>query len=151
MPKLDSILTSLNTLLADPSIAQSLHNIQTITANLNTTTNSLNTMMATVNGKLPGLMQKADGTMGNAQKFTANLAELDIQNTLNKVDETMANVKSITDRLNSNEGTLGLLMNDQSLYHNLNSTVNNADSLMLDLRQHPKRYVHFSVFGKKDK
>ena len=63
----------------------------------------------------------------------------------------MANVKNVTDRLNSNQGTLGLLMNDASLYNNLNTTVSNADSLMLDLRQHPKRYVHFSVFGKKDK
>lgn len=151
LPKLDSILTSLNTLLADPSIAQSLHNIQTITANLNTTTQGLNKMIAGVNGRLPGLMQKADGTLDNTQRFTANLADLDIQSTLAKVDATMANVKNVTDRLNSNQGTLGLLMNDASLYNNLNATVSNADSLMLDLRQHPKRYVHFSVFGKKDK
>lgn len=151
MPKLDSILTSLNALLADPAIAQSLHNIEGITANLNTSTRSLNTLLANVNGRLPGIMDKADGTMDNAQRFTANLAELDINSTLTKVDETMANVKAITDRLNSNEGTLGLLMNDASLYNRLNSTVGNADSLMIDLRKHPKRYVHFSIFGKKDK
>lgn len=68
-----------------------------------------------------------------------------------RVDATLENVRQMTDKLNSNEGTLGLLMRDPSLYNNLNSTVKSADSLMIDLRQHPKRYVHFSVFGRKDK
>jgi phospholipid/cholesterol/gamma-HCH transport system substrate-binding protein len=60
-------------------------------------------------------------------------------------------VEQMTQKLNSNEGTLGLLMRDASLYQNLTSTAASADSLLIDLRQHPKRYVHFSIFGKKDK
>ena len=71
--------------------------------------------------------------------------------TMAKVNGTLQNVEQMTARLNSNEGTLGLLMRDPQLYQNLNATMNHADSLMIDLKQHPKRYVHFSVFGRKDK
>ena len=63
----------------------------------------------------------------------------------------MQNVQNMTNQLNSNEGTLGLLMRDASLYNHLSSTANDADSLLIDLKQHPKRYVHFSVFGRKEK
>ena len=63
----------------------------------------------------------------------------------------MADVKAVTAKINSNEGTLGLLMRDPSLYNQINTTVRSADSLMVNIRQHPKRYVHFSIFGRKDK
>ena len=147
LPKLDSILGSLNALLADPALAQSLHNVQTITGNLTTSTAELNKLMASLNKGVPVMMAKADGVLDNTNKLTSNLAQLDIQNTMQQVDQTINNVKE----LNSNNGTLGLLMNDPSLYNNLNSTMCSADSLLTNLRQHPKRYVHFSLFGKKDK
>ena len=151
LPKLDSILGSLNTLLADPALAQSLHNVQTITGNLTTSTAELNKLMASLNKGVPVMMAKADGVLDNTNKLTSNLAQLDIQNTMQQVDQTINNVKELTAKLNSNNGTLGLLMNDPSLYNNLNSTMCSADSLLTNLRQHPKRYVHFSLFGKKDK
>ncbi len=96
LPKLDSILGSVNTLLADPALQSSVHNIDKITANLTTSTR-------------------------------------------------------LTAKLNSNEGTMGLMLNDASLYNNLNSTMRSADSLLTNLKAHPKRYVHFSLFGRKDK
>ena len=68
-----------------------------------------------------------------------------------KVDKTLANVQQFTDRLNNNNGSLGLLMNDDKLYNNMNATMRSADSLLIDLKAHPKRYVHFSIFGRKDK
>ena len=74
-----------------------------------------------------------------------------MQGTLVKVNATLENAQAFTAKLNSNEGTLGKLMNDPGLYNNLNSTMRDADSLLIDLKQHPKRYVHFSLFGKKDK
>lgn len=158
VPKLDSILTSVNNLLADPALAASLHNVQTITTDLTTSTRQLNTMLASVNGKLPGMMTKADyaldkagSTMNHADQLTANLAAVDIQGTMKKVDQTLANVEQVTRCLNSKDGSLGLLMNDPALYNNLNATMMSADSLLTNLKAHPKRYVHFSLFGKKDK
>jgi len=151
LPKLDSILVSVNALLADPALAASLHNVEHITANLTSTTEQLHHLSVSLNTQVPGLMQKADGVLANTSTFTKHLSDLDIAMTMAKVNSTLANVEQMTATLNSSEGTLGLLMRDPALYRNLNSTVRHADSLMIDLRQHPKRYVHFSVFGRKDK
>lgn len=151
LPKLDSIMTSLNAILADPAIRQSLHNVQTITDNLTTSTAQLNTLMAGLNKNVPGMMAKANNVLDNTETLTANLAAVDVASTMRQVDQTIANVQQLTAKLNSKEGSLGLFMNDTQLYDNLNSTMRNADSLVIDLRQHPKRYVHFSVFGRKDK
>ncbi len=151
LPKLDSILASLNTILANPSIAQSLNNVQTVTGNLTTSTKELNVLLAGLNRDIPQTIGKANKVLDNSDKLTANLAQIDFSKTMADVNATVANVKEVTTKLNSNDGTLGRLMNDKSLYNNMNSTVRNADSLMQDLKSHPKRYVHFSVFGKKDK
>ena len=151
LPKLDSILTSVNALLADPALAASLHNVETITSNLTVSTRELNTLMACLNKQVPGMVRKANGVLDNTNRLTANLASLDVQGTLNKVNQTLESAHQFTEKLNSNQGSLGLLMNDTKLYDNLTSTMSHADSLVIDLKAHPKRYVHFSVFGRKDK
>lgn len=151
LPKLDSILTSVNALLADPALAASLHNVETITSNLTVSTRELNTLMAGLNKQVPGMIGKANGVLDNTNRLTANLVSLDVQGTLNKVNQTLESAHQFTEKLNSNQGSLGLLMNDTKLYDNLTSTMSHADSLVIDLKAHPKRYVHFSVFGRKDK
>ena len=151
LPKLDSILTTVNALLADPALAASLHNVETITSNLTVSTRELNTLMAGLNKQVPGMIGKANGVLDNTNRLTANLASLDVQGTLNKVNQTLESAHQFTEKLNSNQGSLGLLMNDTKLYDNLTSTMSHADSLVIDLKAHPKRYVHFSVFGRKDK
>lgn len=151
LPKLDSILTSVNALLADPALAASLHNVETITSNLTVSTRELNMLMAGLNKQVPGMIGKANGVLDNTNRLTANLASLDVQGTLNKVNQTLESAHQFTEKLNSNQGSLGLLMNDTKLYDNLTSTMGHADSLVIDLKAHPKRYVHFSVFGRKDK
>lgn len=151
IPKLDSIVTSLNTLLSDPALAGLMHNMEDMSANLKKSTAELNTMMIGVNKTLPGMMQHASNTLANTEVLTDNLAQIDVNTTMAKVNHTLDNVERLTATLNSKEGTLGLMMHDKTLYNNLNNVVSNADSLMVDLKAHPKRYVHFSVFGRKDK
>ena len=151
LPKLDSILMNVNMLLSDPALKNSLQNIDHITGNLTSTTNQLHAMASTLNQQLPSMVNNANGMLANANDLTRNLNDLDLAGTMAKVNNTLQNVEQMTAKLNSNEGTLGLLMRDPELYNNLNATMMHADSLMIDLKAHPKRYVHFSVFGKKDK
>ena len=151
LPKLDSILLSINLLLADPAIASSVHNVQDMTANLTKSSHELNAVVAKLNREIPGVVTKTNRILDHSETFTANLSQVDVATTMRKVDEAMADVKAVTAKINSNEGTLGLLMRDPSLYNQINTTVRSADSLMVNIRQHPKRYVHFSIFGRKDK
>ena len=151
MPKLDSIMTSLNLLLADPALRNTLHNVEGMTGNLNATSQQLSQLSASLNRDVPGMMKKADGVLDNTQQLTANLSAVDVAAMVAKVNQTLANVEQMTQKLNSNEGTLGLLMRDATLYNNLSNTAASADSLLIDFKAHPKRYIHFSVFGKKDK
>ena len=158
LPKLDSILLHVNTLLADPAIGAVVHNAEEATFDLTYTTKHINSLLASIEKEVPGLVGKADGVldkantaMGNATTITGNLANVDLQPTLQELYTTLNNLKTFTEALNHNEGSLGLLMNDRSIFDNLNATMAHADSLLINIREHPKRYVHFSVFGKKDK
>lgn len=151
LPKLDSILASVNALLADPALANSLHHVDQITAGLTTTTMELNRLTASLNRQMPQMLKNADGVLANTNELTHSLNELDLAQTMASVNATLQNVEQMTAKLNSNEGTLGLLMRDPGLYQSLNATMLHTDSLMMDLKAHPKRYVHFSIFGRKDK
>lgn len=150
-PKLDSIMTSLNLLLADPALRNTLHNVEGMTGNLNATSQELKALSASLNREMPTMLNKTNSVLANTEKFTANLSAIDVADMTAKVNQTLANVEQMSRKLNSNEGTLGLLMRDASLYNNLTATAASADSLLTDLKAHPKRYVHFSIFGKKDK
>ena len=148
LPKLDSILSSVNTLLANKSITATLHNIETTTSNLAQMSGQLKGF---IDNDIPELMSKVNTMGDNFVTISNNLKDIDYANTLSKVDQTLQNVKELTDKLARNDNTLGLLFTDSALYNNLNATAANAASLLEDLRLHPKRYVHFSLFGRKDK
>ena len=148
LPKMDSILSSLNRLLADPALTQTLHNAEQITANLNVTTHELNKLMK---NELPTITGNLTSISENINTITTNLKEVDYASTMKRIDSTLANIQTLTNKLNSKDNTIGLLFNDPTLYQNLSATTANASSLLEDLKAHPKRYVHFYIFGKKDK
>ena len=78
--------------------------------------------------------------------MSTEMKGLDLETTVNSMNATLGNLKLTTEKLNSSDNSLGLLLNDKALYENLNSTADNASKLLIDLKQNPKRYVHFSVF-----
>lgn len=150
----DSLITTLNTVASDPSIQRTLGNVENLTANANQLTANLNGSTQKLDKLLdkdvPQLMSTFNQAGQNVSKLTSNLAELDMQQTMNKVNQTIDDVQGLIDLMEDPNGNLGLLLKDTAVYHNLNSTINSANELLIDLKAHPKRYVHFSVFGKKD-
>lgn len=151
LPKLDSILSNVNHLLADPAMAGTLSNVENITEGLTTTTQQVNRLLASVNKEFPKLSSSADRVLNSADSVMQRVNDMNFEATLAKLDAALTDAHQIMTNLNSDESTLGLLMKDPELYRNLNATVKSADSLLINLREHPKRYVHFSIFGKKDK
>lgn len=152
LPKLDSILTNLNNLSGDPALSASLQNIEYITSNLRTSTERLNGVLG---NDVPRLMNKVNGVCGNVETLTSNLNTIDIAGIADNANRTLANTEKMTSNLNSalqsKDNSLGMLLSDKSIALHLDSTVVNASLLLEDLRQHPKRYVHFSLFGRKEK
>lgn len=143
LPKIDTILGSLQTLIAHPALAQSLNHIERTTNNLEVSTRQLNQMLSK---DVPGIVNNLKTMTDNFSEVSANLKELDLATTVNSINATLANLKLTTDKLNSTDNSIGLLLNDKGLYNNLNNTMDNASKLLIDLRENPKRYVHFSVF-----
>ena len=148
MPKMDSILHSLNQLLASPALKATLENTEKLTADLNVTTRQLNKLMQ---NDLPQITGRMVTIADNFTTISENLKGIDYAETFRKIDATLKNVQALSNKLNSKDNTVGLLLNDPTLYNNLSATSANAASLLEDLQAHPKRYVHFSLFGRKDK
>ncbi len=148
MPKLDSILGGLQTLVNHPALTQSLAHVEQTTASLEHSSRRLDQLLAK---DVPVIVENLKGITTNFESVSGQLKELDLAGTMRTVNATLANLKLTTDKLNSADNSLGLLLNDRQLYDNLNGTMENASLLLLDLREHPKRYVHFSLFGSKQK
>ena len=148
MPKLDSILVSLNNLLADPALPATLHNVESLTSSLAVTGRQLESLMKT---DIPQLTGKLNTIGDNFVTISNNLKDVDYAAAMSKIDATLADVKTVTEKLTRTDNTVGLMLNDPAFYNNLSATAANAASLLEDLQAHPKRYVHFSLFGKKDK
>ncbi len=143
LPKIDSILGGLQTLINHPALAQSLDHVEKTTANLETSTRQLNRMLA---NDVPEIVSGLKTITANFSDVSSELKTLDLQTTVESINATLASLKVTTEKFNSTDNSIGLLLNDRALYDNLNSTADNASKLLLDLREHPKRYVHFSVF-----
>lgn len=146
--KLDTLITSLNNVVSNPQLPAIISNVEKVTDDLTQTTQHLNTVMGR---DLPILAQTYNKVGENVLLITENFKSLDLQPTLDEVNATINNVNAMVSQMRNPNGTLGALMYDRSLYNTLNHTVSSVDSLMTDIKARPKRYVHFSVFGRKEK
>lgn len=147
-PKVDTLLTGINALVADPAIASSVKRLDAITSNLEVATRQLNVIMAT----LPPITHDVKSITGNVSVASADLTQLTgkmnslpIDSLMNELQKTAANLHELTRQLNNPNSTLGLLMNDPALYNNINKTVRSLDSLFIDIKANPKRYISIKL------
>ncbi|MGN6247098.1 MAG: MlaD family protein [Ginsengibacter sp.] len=165
---LDSVLTTVTTVFdvkTKDNIKSILANVNTATASFAVTSQSLQKLVDVQNGALGQSLEnmktftsnlnennnQLDSIMKNTQTFSARLSRLDLERTLDTLQEAINSFKAGAAKINSKDGSLGLLLNDKTLYHNLESTSDKLNILLDDIRVHPRRYVNISVFGKKDK
>ncbi len=148
------------------------NNVRDIVANLNTVTKSFSISAASLEIMLDAQQGALSKSLGNVEVFTKNLntnnekfnaivenaklasqnlSSLKFQATLDSLNVAVNNFKEGSSKINSKDGSLGLLLNDKELYNNIESTSNKINILLDDIRVHPKRYVNISIFGKKDK
>lgn len=146
MPKIDSLITSLNTIAASPHIAQSLQQAELLAIKLNTTADALNQLL---HKDVPQLMNTLQSTGNNLEKITSELSETDYKETMDRINSTISNLYTLSETLNSDSGTVGRLLNDTAFYNRLNGVCTNAELLIEDIKQHPSRYINISVFGRK--
>ena len=146
--QIDTLVAQLNTQLEGGHIKRSLENVDRISGDLTSVSSNLKHMMKT---QVPRIVNNADTAIANLNVITADIKEADLKATVARVDKAVDNVNGLVTDVRSQEGTLGQLIYNKSLYNHIDATVISADSLLTDLKAHPKRYVHFSIFGKKDK
>ncbi len=148
VPKVDSVLTSLNAILLNPAINNTLNNIESLTAQLNATSTQLNSL---VENDIPTATGKLIKLEDDLLKISARINEINFNEMVSSLEASLNNIQQITTALNNGEGTAGMLLKDDELYNKLNDVCTTAVSLLEDLKANPKRYVHFSVFGRKEK
>lgn len=150
-PGIDSLVKSLNLIAGDPALLNSVRHLDAVMANLESTTTRLNSAMTAV----PAIVTNANATMANVKEISANLTQLSgvlaklsddlkdmpLDSTMRSINNIAVNLDRATEQLNSTNSSLGLLLNDPALYNNINNTAAHLDSIMIDLKKQPKRYI----------
>jgi len=153
LPKVDSILGNVNALVGNPALASSVARLDEITQELAKSSQQLTMLMNSLNKNVPGVMNNVNGittnltsTTGNLDEFSANLKNIPLDSTINNLNGTIANLQNLTNKLNDKNSSLGLLLNDKSLYNNADHAVQSLDSLFIDVKKNPKRYINLKIF-----
>lgn len=144
----DSLIRAVRVLVENKDLNKSISSIEKTTADLAVSSSQLKKMM---NSDVPHILGDVNTITSDFKQITGNLKKIDYAATFASIDHTIANLNLITDKMNGTEGTIGLLLNNKDLYINLSNTAASSDKLLIDLKQNPKRYVHFSLFGSKTK
>lgn len=149
MPKIDSLLTNINNVVGDPAILNSIKRLDEITANLSETTSKLNRTMS----QLPPVVSDIKSITSNLSKssndvavITEKMKDIPVDTLAENIKDITFNLKELSDQLNDPNSTIGKLTHDPQLYNSLNSTISNLDSLFVDIKKNPKRYVTIKVF-----
>ena len=144
MPQLDSTLRAINQTVNSERIDKILADLETSMANIKS-------MSTDLKNNVPGTLAKVDTIATNFAAVSDEIAAVQWDSTLNNIEALIANLEYVSNQFKSTDNSLGALLNDKDLYQNLDSTVQSANALLIDLKENPKRYVHFSVFGSKEK
>jgi len=159
--KIENMLTSADSLFAGVSNVMNYEtqdNLKTLLKNLTTTIESINDIssrMVTVvddnQAALKATLKNVEGTTSNLEKMTDSLAAIRWGETAKEIQFLVTNLTAITQPIAEGEGTIGQLIKNDSLYYHVNASTEALEALLKDLKAHPKRYVHFSLFGRKEK
>ncbi|WP_460189016.1 MlaD family protein [Urechidicola sp. KH5] len=159
--KLENVLVSVDSvMLAVNQIMdyETRKNLKESFAKLNNTLSGAESSLATVDSILTGNKDNIDKSLGNFKKSTENLvaitdslAAANLGATIEKLDSTVTSFNAILAEAQSGEGTLGKFLKDEAVYNNIENATKELEELLREMKEHPKRFVHFSVFGKKDK
>jgi phospholipid/cholesterol/gamma-HCH transport system substrate-binding protein len=165
---LDKVLNNINTVLDEKNkqnLAQVLENLATTTKSLNTSLNAIETMLQKQNGSIAQTFdnvnsftknlndnnQKLNNIITNLDTAAKAVKDADLNKTIKTIQVAVASLNISLQKLNSGNGTAAKLMNDSAFYNELQGTLKSINTLVDDVKVHPKRYINVSVFGKKDK
>lgn len=147
--QIKSLLKNVDTLLA--SVKITVANLNGMLIEERGNINEITTNMASITKNIDDNNEHISSSLANIHSLTDSLSQADIKAILDNANIAVISMKEAMDKLNNGSGTMGKMMNDSSLYVNLNKSATDLDLLLKDMKDHPKRYVHFSVWGGKDK
>ena len=149
----DSVMKSIDALLDkenQQNIKESLKNVNGILSDFKTSYQYLESLMAE-NGKMDSSNNNTTHTMNHLAAISASIQAADLGAAVATMESTLANFNSVLDSLKTGDGTMSKLLNDDELYTNLANASKELEELLREVKEHPKRFVHLSVFGKKEK
>ena len=159
--KIEGLLTSADSLFAGISNVmnyETQNNLKMTLEGLASTIENVNILSSNINGILNANEKELKSTInnlskisGNLNKITDSLKQMPLSSTVKNFEDTSLHLKEIIERLNSGEGSAGMILNDNKLYDNLVNSSEALEALLSDLKSNPKKYVHFSIFGRKEK
>ncbi|MDR0421849.1 MAG: MlaD family protein [Proteiniphilum sp.] len=139
--RVDSLICSLNKIVANPAWEESIKGVGRTVEQLNSASVSLNKMIGSLEQDIPEISRNLASVSSDLKKVSTGLSEMDMEGTFTSVDETVNNLKQLTAKINSDDNSLGLLLNDTKLHDNINETIGSVTELLEDIRRNPSRYL----------
>lgn len=147
-PKIDTLLTSLNTLAANPALATSVNRLDDITLNIDRTIRQLNSAVATLPataGNINTVSADLAAMTGDLAEFSGKINNIPVDSLAANLTTLSANLRQLSVELNNPNSTIGALTHDKALYNNLNAAAASLDSLLIDVKRNPKRYISIKL------